>query len=253
MRVDLEMRIGLVSRTDRSGAIEVVKKLMSLLSNHTLFVDHELTSFLDCDEIDDVDVIIVVGGDGTILKTCKEYGDIPILTVNMGTYGFLCELEVDEIDAIPGILDDYDIDIRAKLSVYNEGKLLGNVLNEVVIRSTSPIKIDYLSVTVEGEEPYDVRGDGVIVATPTGSTAYSLSAGGSLVHPDANVALITPISPLFREWHPYVIPDRLTIEVKNLGKDSYIILDGQPTITIHNDEKILVRKSGELAKFIRRK
>lgn len=253
MRVDLEMRIGLVSRTDRSEAIEVVKNIMSLLSNHSIFVDHELASFLDCDEIDDVDVIIVVGGDGTILKTCKEYGDIPILTINMGTFGFLCELEVDELDAIPGILADYDIDTRAKLSVYNGGKLLGNVLNEVVVRSTSPIKIDYLSVTVEGEEPYDVRGDGVIVATPTGSTAYSLSAGGSLVHPDANVSLITPISPLFREWHPYVIPDELAIEIRNLGKDSYIILDGQPTITIHNNEKILVKKSDENAKFIRRK
>jgi len=247
------MRIGLVSRTDRPEALEVVKKVISLLNGHELFFDREICGIFNGLEIEDVEAIVVVGGDGTILKTCKEYGDVPILTINMGTFGFLCELEIEEIEELEDILSDYDLDVRYKLSVYFNERLLGNVLNEVVVRSTSPIKIDYLSVQVEGEEPYDVRGDGVLVATPTGSTAYSLSAGGSLVHPEARVSMITPISPLFREWHPYVVPDNLSIGIENLGKDSYVILDGQPISTISNGEKISIRKSSELARFIRRK
>jgi len=247
------MRIGLVSRTDRPEALDVLNNVISLLDEHELFFDPGICEMFNGHEIIDVDAIIVVGGDGTILKTCKEYGDVPILTVNMGTFGFLCELEIDEIGDISSILRDYYLDVRYKLSVFLNGKLLGNVLNEVVVRSTSPIKIDYLSVQVEGDEPYDVRGDGVLVATPTGSTAYSLSAGGSLVHPEAKVSLITPISPLFREWHPYVVPDDLNIIIENLGKESYVILDGQPIATISTGEYISIEKSKEVARFIRRK
>ncbi|MBN1786394.1 MAG: NAD(+)/NADH kinase [Candidatus Methanofastidiosa archaeon] len=247
------MKIGLISRTDRSEAVDLVKEIASLLHDHELFFDKPLSAIFGGPEIVEVDILIAVGGDGTILKACKEYGDIPILTVNMGTFGFLCELEVEEITKIPALLEDYELDCRGKLAIYFEGRLLGNVLNEVVVRSTSPIKIDYLSIIVEGEEPYDVRGDGVIVATPTGSTAYSLSAGGSLLHPEANVFMITPISPLFREWHPYVVPDDLEIEIVNLGKDSYVILDGQPIHILQNGESIIVCKSSEVARFIRRR
>ncbi|HOP08985.1 MAG TPA: NAD(+)/NADH kinase, partial [Candidatus Methanofastidiosa archaeon] len=150
------MRIGLVSRTDRPDALNVSRKIVSHLQDHELFFDKEISGMFNGPEIDKVDLIIVVGGDGTILKTCKEYGDVPILTVNMGTFGFLCELEMDDLDDLSSILDEYDVDTRCKLSVYYKGELLGNVLNEVVVRSTSPIKIDYLSVQVEGEEPYDV-------------------------------------------------------------------------------------------------
>ncbi|MHC1605157.1 MAG: NAD(+)/NADH kinase [Candidatus Methanofastidiosia archaeon] len=246
------MKIGIVSRIDMEEAIDLTKKIISMLSSHDVFLDDGLLSHIDGKPIDKVDVILVVGGDGTILRTCKDYGATPLLTVNMGTYGFLCELKIDEIAKIPSILEDYVVEEREKLSVFHKGRHLGNVLNEVVVRSTSPIKMDHLQVEVD-DEKYEVIGDGVIVATPTGSTAYSLSAGGSIVHHQAQVFIITPISPLFRKAHPYVVPNRYEVGITNMGKECYIILDGQPIETLRPDESIKIIKSTEIARFIRRK
>ncbi len=246
------MRIGLVSRTDRNDSIELTKEIISLLSDYKIFIDPLLKPYVDIPIIESVDVIIAVGGDGTILRTCKQYGDIPILAVNMGTYGFMCELNSGNISEIPALLKDNDIDRRSKLAVFYHGELLGHVLNEVVVRSTSPIKMDHLTISID-EETYEVYGDGVIVATPNGSTAYSLSAGGSIIHPKADVLIVTPICPLFREAHPYIAPDDCEVVVLNSGKECYIILDGQPISMLHNGEHISVTKSSETARFIRRK
>jgi NAD+ kinase len=245
------MKIGIVSRTDKDEAVELSRRVVSLLEGHDIYVDGSLQEFIDKPVITDVDAIVVIGGDGTILRACSQYGETPLLTVNMGTYGFLCELTPDEVDTIPSILDDHYLDTRKKLSVTYEDEPIGTVLNEVVVRSTSPIKMDHLAVCV-GDETHEIYGDGVIVATPTGSTAYSLSAGGSIVHEKAEVIIITPICPLFREAFPYIVPDTFEIVVSNRGKDSYVIIDGQPVIMFQEGEHITITAASQCARFIRR-
>lgn len=245
------MKIGIVSRTDKTEAVEVSRSVASLLKDHDVYVDAALQEYLNKPPITDVDAIVVIGGDGTILRACSQYGETPLLTVNMGTYGFLCEITPDEIDTIPSILDNHYVDERKKLLVTYDDRLIGTVLNEVVVRSTSPIKMDHLAVTVD-EETQEVYGDGVIVATPTGSTAYSLSAGGSIVHEKAEVIIITPICPLFREAFPYIVPDTFDVVVSNRGKDSYIIIDGQPVVTFQEGEHIAISAAAQRARFIRR-
>ena len=228
-----------------------IEEISELLSMHTLKVEEQLQKYVDGARLDNADVLIVVGGDGTILRACKQYGDIPLLTVNMGTYGFLSEVTPDTIEQIPSLLESHVIDTRSKLKVTYKGKLLGHVLNEVVVRSTSPIKMDHLLIGVDSES-IDLYGDGVIVATPTGSTAYSLSAGGSILHSDSQVLIVTPICPLFRESHPYVVPDSKRISVTNLSKESYIILDGQPVDIMSDGDHIELSLSEQKSRFIRR-
>ena len=248
------MNIGIVSRTDREEAVELARRVATILKGHAVYVDHDLAALIGGTPIgvQQLDFLVTIGGDGTILRAASQYGDIPLVTVNMGTYGFMCELSPDEVASIPRLLESHVVDTRNKLQVVFRGSLLGSALNEIVIRSSSPIKMDHLSVAVQGES-HDIYGDGVIVATPTGSTAYSLSAGGPIIHTRAPVVCITPICPLFGEAHPYIVPDSCEIAISNIGKECFIILDGQPMERMKTGEFALISGSDEQVRFVRRK
>jgi NAD+ kinase len=247
------MNIGVVSRTDREEAVELARDVVRILEGHDVLVDADLVPLIGGTPIGEqqLDFLVTIGGDGTILRAAAQYGDIPLITVNMGTYGFMCELTPDEATSIPSLIDSHAIDTRNKLQVVLRGKKLGTALNEIVIRSSSPIKMDHLSVAV-GDESHDIYGDGIIVATPTGSTAYSLSAGGPIIHTRAPVVCITPICPLFGEAHPYVVPDSCEVALTNLGKESVIIMDGQPTEQMKTGDFAIISRSDEQVRFVRR-
>jgi len=244
------MKIGIVSRTDKKEALELTKKIIELLDNYEIFIDESMKEYFKMKTIKDVNFIVVVGGDGTILRTVEEYKDTPILPVNMGTHGYLTEINPEDYKKIPEILEKHRIEERSKLVVIKDGKILGEVLNEVIMRAKEPTKVANFLLRYDNKEE-TIFGDGVIVATPTGSTAYSLSAGGPIVHIKTKATVITPLASLNLKNLPTVIPDNFEVKIKNLGRDSYLVLDGVNFGVLKSNEEILIRKSENKAKFVR--
>jgi NAD+ kinase len=246
----MPMRIGIVSRTDKPEAVGITRKIIDLLRDHEIFIDRTMKDHVELNTIQDVDFIIAIGGDGTILGAVRDYKETPILPVNMGTHGYLTEIKPKDYKKIPSILAKHTIEERSKLVVTKEGTVVGEVLNEVTMRAKKPTKVaDFLVQYNDREET--ISGDGIIVATPTGSTAYSLSAGGPIVHKKAEVIVITPLAPLGLKNIPTVIPDTFTVRIRNRGKDSYLVLDGANYSVLKLDEEIKIIKAKNTAKFVR--
>lgn len=241
------MRIGLVSRTDKEEAIELVKKIAGQLSHHELYYDPELSPFLKGKSIEDVDVLVVVGGDGTILRTVHKY-PFPIVAAKMGKCGHLCEVRPDTISCLEDILQDHITDRRMKIEIPGAGE----ALNEVVLRAVAPDKVARFKVEYQGFSD-TVEGDGIMVATPTGSTAYSLAAGGPVIEDDCDVFCITPICSLNVKSFPRVVSSQRVITITVLNKRCHMTLDGDEPTTLSPGESITVKKSRNYAVFWRKK
>jgi len=214
-------------------------------------------------EIHNADAVICFGGDGTILhmaKTATRYG-IPILGVNIGTMGFMAELESTELALLSKLSsDEFALDSRMMLDVLvqREGETLFRdiCLNDVVITKGAVARIINISVACDGIQALECGGDGVIVATPTGSTAYSLSAGGPIVEPEAHNILITPICAHDVMSRCIVASDQRLITVsltKNTRKNAYLSVDGGKAIRLNMGDTVSVRKSKLETKLIRLK
>ena len=244
------MKIGIVTRTDKKEAMELTKKIIEILKDHEVFVDESMKNYFKKDTIKKVDFIVTVGGDGTILRTIRKYKDTPVLPVNMGTHGYLTEINPEDYLEIPDILQKHKIEERSKLSVIKNGKKIGEVLNEVIMRAREPTKVANFLLRYDNSEE-TITGDGVIVATPTGSTAYSLSAGGPVVHIKTKAIVITPLASLNRKNLPKIIPDTFEVKIKNLGRDSYLVMDGENFGIMKVNEEVVIKKSDNKAKFVR--
>lgn len=199
-----------------------------------------------------VDLAMVFGGDGTLLWSVNELPGRPlILGVNTGRIGYLTEISADKAEEYVDKIfrKEYYIDERSKLRV-NEKY---DVLNELVILPQRPASLLEFRISLNGEKATEFRADGVIVATQTGSTGHSFSAGGPILHPDTPAYLITPMISFMREQHPLVVPDNMTSTIEFLGKkkDLYLILDGSSVKKLSHKDQISVRKSESTAKFIR--
>ena len=243
----LPMRIGLVSRTDKKEAIQLVKDIAGILSHHDLYYDPELSPFLGGDPIKEVDVLVVVGGDGTILRTVRKYS-FPILAAKMGKCGHLCEVLPENISTIEDILKDHTVDKRMKLEISGAGE----ALNEVVLRVAAPDKVGRFKIEY-GTLSYVVTGDGVLVTTPTGSTAYSLAAGGPVIEDGCPVFCITPICSLDFKSFPRVISSDHEITITVLDRPSHMTLDGYEPSTLSAGDKITVKRSVDYVVFWRKK
>lgn len=203
----------------------------------------------------DSDMIIILGGDGTLLRTqSKMKKEIPIFGINMGTVGFLTEIEVkDTFKTLKKILKgDYFIEKRSKLIVSHENHHY-SALNEVVIMTDRPSKMLYFEVEVDGEVIEEFRADGLIVSTPSGSTAYSMSAGGPIVDPKLEAFIIIPICPYKLGVRPFVVSDKSEISVRLLrkGKKAIFVMDGQNNEEAEYEEEIKFKKSEKNVYFIR--
>jgi NAD+ kinase len=197
---------------------------------------------------------ITFGGDGTLLSVARHAPEhVPILGVNMGTLGFLTEIRVEEF---PSILDhvlagDYNVEPRVAfdVSVSSPHKMehkIFRVLNDVAINKSAIARIIDMRVSVAGLFVSSFRGDGLIVATPTGSTAYNLSAGGPIIYPTMGAVVITPICPHMLTNRPLVLPDELDIEIGVVTPDAsdvYLTLDGQEGFEIGDQDRVCVRRS----------
>lgn len=200
-----------------------------------------------------VDMIISLGGDGTLLGTARRTAGtgVPILGVNMGHLGFLTDLEMP--DLFPGLervlRGDYEIEERMMLAteVLREGAAIARfcALNDAAITKGPLSRIIRLETYVKDEYLATYRSDGIIVATPTGSTAYSLSAGGPIVSPDLDVMIVTPICPHTLYARPFILPEHQTIRIilKSDSTEVMLTIDGQVGFPLRKGDQILVRKA----------
>lgn len=212
-------------------------------------------------EMPDADVVICFGGDGTILhmaKTATRY-NVPILGVNIGTMGFMAELESAELEELRRLATgDYTIDSRMMLdvSVQRDRNIVFHelCLNDAVITKGAVARIVHLSVSCDGVQAMECGGDGIIVATPTGSTGYNLSAGGPIVEPDGQSILITPICAHDLLSRSIVAsPERVvTLELtRNARRNGFLSVDGGKAIKLSMGDVTTVRRSNKITKLVR--
>ncbi len=209
----------------------------------------------------DADLMIVLGGDGTMISTARLIGDrqVLVLGVNYGSLGYLTEFRIEEMfPALEAILaGTYEVDSRVMLRAghFRDDELLaqGRVLNDVVINKAALARIIEIEVELDGQFVNSFRSDGLIISTPTGSTAYNLSAGGPIVYPSMNAVVITPICPFTLTNRPIVIPDSAEIELKlvNEADDVVLTLDGQTGYTMTAGDRVVIRKSSTTFNIVR--
>lgn len=201
------------------------------------------------------DMAIILGGDGTLLRTQNQMTkEIPIFGINMGTVGFLTEIEVEHtFEALEAILaGDCYKEKRTQLVVSHENQTFP-ALNEVVIMTAKPAKMLHFEISVDGEVIEEFRADGLIISTPSGSTAYSMSAGGPIVDPKVGAFIIIPICPYKLGVRPFVVSDTSEIRIKLLkrGKKAIFVMDGQIHKEVNYMEEIIFNKSEKDVYFIR--
>lgn len=200
-----------------------------------------------------VDLIVVFGGDGTILRTARlvRERDVPIVGINLGVFGYLTEVNLDEMySAMEVILTgDFQVEKRMMLDVEIQGGeepfREGTVLNDVVINRGNLSRIVELETRVDGRYLTTFKADGLIVATPTGSTAYSMAAGGPIVFPELNSILINPICPHTLTNRPVILPESAIVRVMlgTMEQGATVTLDGQVSFTVKFGDSITIRKS----------
>lgn len=209
----------------------------------------------------DVDLVIVLGGDGTMISTARLVGDREplVLGINYGSLGYLTEFRIEEMTpALEMMLaGEYEVDHRVMLDARHvrDGEEIasGRVLNDVVINKAALARIIEIEVEFNGLFVNAFRADGLIVATPTGSTAYNLSAGGPIIFPSMNALVITPICPFTLTNRPIVVPDNAEIELKLLNENEGVVLtlDGQTGYTMKAGDRVLIRKSATTFNLVR--
>ena len=201
------------------------------------------------------DMAIVLGGDGTLLRAqAKMKPETPIFGVNMGTVGFLTEIEAtDTFEALEEVLrGNYYKEKRSKLVVSHENHHY-SAMNEVVIMTDKPAKMLHFEIKVDGEIIEEVRADGLIVSTPSGSTAYAMSAGGPIMDPKVGGFIIIPICPYKLGARPFIVSDNSEITVKLLkkGKTAVFVMDGQRNEEAEYEEEIKFKRSEKDVYLIR--
>tara|TARA_Y100000590_G_C15551732_1_gene951169 strand:+ start:133 stop:996 length:864 start_codon:yes stop_codon:yes gene_type:complete len=205
---------------------------------------------------DTVDLIIVFGGDGTLLNSARQYleYEIPILGVNMGNVGFLTDIKTDNFEeSLKEILKgNYKIEERNLVSAqYNDNHIYG--LNEVVIHSGAYAQLMRYRLNVNNKVVYEQRSDGLIIATPTGSTAYALSAGGPIIHPSLDVWTILPMLPQSLSSRPFIISSNENVEIELFdgpSDNAKICVDGQDDIHLPYGVKVTICKMHKTLKLV---
>jgi NAD+ kinase len=262
--------IGIISRPRRSNLSVVVPPLLSWLEDrgiHVVYDQETATSLVEPSEgrsreqvAAASDLLLVLGGDGTLLAAARVAAPrgIPILPINMGSLGFLTSFRLEELyPALEDILAGR-LTISERVMLHAElqrgGKTLDKqtVVNEVVINKGALARMIELELSIDSDFVCRYRADGLIVASPTGSTAYSLSAGGPIVHPSVESFIITPICPHTLSDRPVVVGDTSIIEVKlSAGTESvFLTLDGQKGIPLQATDRVRISRAQQLLKLI---
>jgi len=261
-------RIGIIAKKNKPEAVTIAGNLVDWLrsKNIEVYIEKEMGKVLSPilsespwksiereDIPTDVEMIIVLGGDGTLLSVARQVWNknIPILGVNLGGLGFLTEITLDELYSVLErvVRDDFEINEREVLNagVIRRGERIAEfiVLNDAVINKGALARIIDLETTINGEYLSTFRSDGLIISTPTGSTAYNLSAGGPIVYPSLHTIIITPICPHTLTIRPIIIPDDVKIRalLKSRNEEVLLTLDGQQGFTLEFEDVVEVEKA----------
>lgn len=208
-----------------------------------------------------VDLMVVLGGDGTMLAAARIIGHrrIPVIGVNFGYLGYLTDFTLDELfTALDSVREGcFEVDDRMMLeaSVIRGGEriTLPRALNDAVINKAAPARMIELECRINDAFVNSFRADGMIVATPTGSTAYSLSAGGPIVHPSLSAIVLTPICPHMLSNRPFVVSGESTVKItfKHAIEDLSLTIDGRHAVALDSDDQIVVQKSPSVFSMLR--
>lgn len=261
-------RVGIVVKPHQQDALKTLCGVVEWLSQRGIEVvggpeiereriEHETGCAVRTIEAENlpatVDLMLVLGGDGTMIATARMVGDkeLPVLGVNYGGLGYLAEFRVEEIyTALESILSgNYVVQKRVMLAVEllrgDEQITRSRVLNDVVINKSALARIIEIETYLNKQFVNSFRADGLIVSTPTGSTAYNLSAGGPVIYPSMNAVVITPICPFTLSNRPIVVPDESLIELRLITphEDVALTLDGQVGFPLKPEDRVVIRKS----------
>lgn len=256
----IKMKIAVIANYNKGKATDCCESLLDILSRH----DCEVSSYsyqFDNSGYDEVfkksEFIIAVGGDGTIIHTAKAAAryNKPVLGVNAGKMGYTAGVEANELELISGIFSgNYEIQKRYMTTIEvisGSEKKTYLSLNDAVIAGMYSKIIDY-NMEISGHEKYGYRADGLVIATPTGSTAYSLSAGGPVIEPTMRCMTYTPICP-HSLFNRSVIFDKGTVLEVTLGENTeavHLTIDGSTPIPISNTDKVIFKCSDECARLL---
>ena len=262
--------IGIVAKRNRPAALALARRLVTWLRRRrkTVLVETEVASVLRLSDgvskqemMERADLVVVLGGDGTLLSVARHSGSrrVPVLGVNLGGLGFLTDVRPDEaFQALERVLaGHYRLERRSMLetAVVRGGKVLRRfqALNDVVINKGALARILDLETSVYGVALCTYKADGLILSTPTGSTAYSLSAGGAIVEPSIGVLLISPICPHTLTQRPIVLPERahVRVAVRSPDEDVVLTIDGQEGMKLASDDVITVRPAKHRVHLVR--
>lgn len=259
---------GIISNPYKENSAEVSQQIINWLleKGKTIYIDSYTNELIPdnnypaiIDSIDQLDVIILLGGDGTILHTAQYYNNIncPIASINLGTLGFLTTTTKENTKLLLESLlsGDYNVSkhnlLSIKLSSQEKSYL---ALNEVVLSRYNSSRMVSIYAYADNKEINYYQADGLIIATPTGSTAYSLSAGGPLVHPEINGFVVTPICSYTLSDSPIIIPDNKTITLKAAAKADDVLkvaIDGQQLMDFNSHDELSISKSEQIITIVR--
>lgn len=265
--------VGIISKPSKPELRAIVRDLLQWFGEHDydVMMDEETATYLSNERVvprdqfcqQDLEFVVVLGGDGTLISAarCVAKSNIPIIAVNLGSLGFLTEVPLAEMYAT---LEDVHkgtcpVDSRAVIDceLVRDGKGMGHyfALNEVVVSKTQIARLVTLRLEINGNFVYETRADGLIVGTPTGSTAYSLSAGGPVMMPHVDAFLVTPVCSHSFTQRPLVTRDDAVVEVvvESDGETCYLSVDGQIGEPLDHMDRIICRKANHKVRLLRTK
>lgn len=267
MKKKSSLIIGIAANVNKSKSLSLTKEVLAWISKkqHDYRLDSEIAEVLDIehdskkviarkDITSECDIVVVLGGDGTYISVSRHPSEVPakVIAVNLGTLGFLTEITEEEvINALEATVSEKIATearylLEAKVIRQNSEIAKFYAINDVVITKQALARIFSINLSVDHQFAAAIRGDGMIIATPSGSTAYSLAAGGSIVHPSVKGLLITPIAPHSLTVRPLVIPAKakLGLELGAVGSNKqdnvFLTIDGQEGMALHSSDQIQI-------------
>ena len=252
-----EHRYGVYTNRHVRNAVKYTQEVIDALQGQTYFVDSDIAEVMGIPGMPladmDVDIVIVVGGDGTLLRAL-QHTDAKVIGINGGSVGFLAEIDHDHIkEGVDRLLrEDYIVETRFRLNCWYNGQYLTPSVNEAVVHTASVAKIRHFRVYIDDVLASELRADGLIISTPTGSTCYAMSLGAPYMDPKVKALMVVPMAAYKFNSRPFIVPATSKITVENvLDKECLIVLDGQEEFKMDGCSKVDFMLSDRKARFIR--
>lgn len=261
-------RVLLIVNPDKANAVAAVERARSAIEAHAEFIGVREVDSLDVEEAKDAEVVVALGGDGTLLALARRLNEHPrpLLGVNLGRVGFLAEFDLDAFEAQAAELFDSSRPLKISLRPLMEATVRGAdggvrarglALNDAVVTAGPPFRMIEVALRIGGEEGPNARGDGVVVATPFGSTAHNASAGGPIIVPEVDALAVTPIAAHSLSFRPLVAPKDAEVELRMLRVNqseaggTTLVLDGQEQIPLAPGDTLTCRLGDRTAPLVR--